>query len=53
MMAVSECEVKIPLLRGAEHRGSALLVFDKLTVRMSELSGADTQVSLPTVNNKY
>ncbi|CAL8088345.1 unnamed protein product [Calicophoron daubneyi] len=33
---LSECELKVPLLRGSEHRGSALLVFDKLNVRMSE-----------------
>ncbi|KAF5394586.1 hypothetical protein PHET_11034, partial [Paragonimus heterotremus] len=30
---VSECELKVPLFRGSEHRGSVLLIFDKLDIR--------------------
>ncbi|TGZ69680.1 hypothetical protein CRM22_003589 [Opisthorchis felineus] len=30
---LSDCELKLPLSRGSEHRGSVLLIFDKLNIR--------------------
>ncbi|KER33039.1 hypothetical protein T265_00947 [Opisthorchis viverrini] len=32
-LVVSDCELKLPLSRGSEHRGSVLLIFDKLNIR--------------------